>query len=266
MKKILASLVLLSGIVQAQELRTLQITNLTYPENQIMIECLDYSCEAMSVKSYKNGNEVANRFLNKTVLLKTISKRRKVVSQKWDPYTPYELSQNAVKPIKKHFKEAYYGKVVGSMALTTGAAIVDTLALPISAISVVAAHKVVRLDSTKDKKAAKRILRNLESPLDEMIIKHKYYKEIIDYLSDATSSQKVDEQDFTGIFDEFLNGSFVNCYVKTGVDGWATQVYVNDEFRGNYSNSGNNHGNVGSWQQLISHLIKLDEQNICKRM
>lgn len=184
MKKLLAGLLLVgSSLSFAQEFRSITIKNLTYPEQEMKIQCLDVSCTKATLDDL--------RFFNISTLDHTIRDRRGYRNEE----KLYSLTGQTIKNIKKNAAEAYYGKAVGNTVLAGGALVVDTV---IAAPQMVIQWLTPKRDSVKDKKAAKRIKANLFGDIDEVVLKHKYYSEIKEYLYSYNISEELQGSDVEG--------------------------------------------------------------------
>lgn len=247
MKGILMGLLAL-GTISAYGARTLEIENVTYPEQRIILSCLDESCESINTL-FIHSNEQAGLEISRSVVERTIDNRRKITGGAPEAY---KLTKKAAASTKRRYKEAYYGKAALNALGTAGASIIDTVILPGVAVGKLLSD--IKLDSAKDKKAAKILKRNLDSDLSRIALKHKYFEMVSSYIKKIRNYNSE-----YGIIERFAQGEFTNCYVKLKVSGWANQLYINGEFGGNFDVDSNK-----ETMELVKRLYTLVENGTCR--
>ena len=203
----LMALTSFSALSQESNLRKLEIQNLTYPEKSMTLECEDLACNLMKF-TLKDASDDKDYYIVKknTVESTSINRRRKGTGARFYGGTK-DLSALA----SKRYEEAYYGKAVGNSILTGLAVIGDTLVLPIDVIESLFSKNA--LDSRRDKKGAQRILGNLNSDIEKVVIKHKYYEQIESYIRDSFPFAK-SNADYE-VLKDFSLGVYENCSLKS---------------------------------------------------
>ena len=265
MKKSVIGILMLASmsVSYAQSLRSITIKNLTYPDQIMTIDCLDTACSAAVLDN--------SRIFRMETINQTIANRRGYRSS---TNKLYSLTSDSFDNISRNRKEAYYGKAVGNTVVAAGAIVVDTvIAVPQMVIRLLSS----KVDSIKDKKAAKRIKANLEGDIKEVVLREKYFREIKDYLETYNvSNEYVDEatkrelleriergeklaEDYAngeGYLYQYATNQYSNCHVEVKVAGWANQLYIDGAFRGNYNSESEN-------VEIDMKLRELDESRVC---
>lgn len=179
MKKLLIGLMAVSSLgAFAQETRSMTVTNLTYPDQQMIIECADDACSELIVnKAYT---------IEMSKIDATIRNRRGY----YDNSQVYSLTSESSANVERDIDEGYYERAVGNSLVTVGAAVVDTaILIP----QVVVNALSTKVDSRRDKKGAKRIKNNILSDIQDVVVKERWYVEMKKYLADNTELMKVDK-------------------------------------------------------------------------
>lgn len=203
---ILTALIMSSMSALANENRTLKIENVTYPKQFMTLECLDADCSVF-IQSREGIKDLSVIDLN--MLNKTIQNRRGRRSS----ITQYSLTKDTIDNINRNINEGYYGKSVGNSLVAVGAAAVDTvIAIPKGIVQLLTPKR----DSRRDKSAAKRVKANLFSDLDVMKVKHKFYKEIKDYLWNiSVEVNQSKRHKVLSAIEDFNNGQYYRCQVTS---------------------------------------------------
>lgn len=184
MRKLITGLVMasaISGFAQTENLRSITIEDITYGKS-MTISCVNAECDYLYMKTddtygyYKNP--IGNRIISRTSMMETIKNRRGYENNE----KFYTLSDDTVKNIKRNVKEGYTGSAIGNSVLLVGAGVVDTaIVLPKLIIQALTPKK----DSKNLQRGAKRINNNLESDIETVRVKHKYYMQMRGYITES---------------------------------------------------------------------------------
>lgn len=164
MKNLLIGLFVLGSFsLYAEEIKSFSIINQTHPEMSLKFECEENQCSTIKLKLLKNNEITKEAIIFKDDLESIANERLKrscKFRQQTSYYLPYHLSKEVTyySGIQEDWNEGYEVKAVGKSIVKGLAAIVDTIALPISGISYLA---VCTRDGVEHKKVAKKSLRLL---------------------------------------------------------------------------------------------------------
>jgi len=199
----LMALTSFSVVAQEASLRKFDIQNLTYPEKTMSVECEDQSCSLLKITvRHTDAFESYYSVKKSTIEDTSINKRSKGTSARF-----YGTTADAAELTSKRYDEAYYGKAIGNGIVTGLAAILDTVALPVDLIESLVSKN--SMDSGKDKRGARRILGNLNSSIKKVVIKHKYYEQISDYVDVSFPYAQTDEE--YKLLLDFNSGKYEGC-------------------------------------------------------
>lgn len=172
----------------------------------------------------------------------------------------YGGTKDMSKRASKKYDEAYYGDSVGNSILTGVIAIAETVILPVDIIESLFDRGAV--DTRQDKKGAQKILANINSDIESVVIKHKYFNQIKNYVESYPESKN--EEDYNLLL-SFKTNKFKNCTINThSKSKYRTNIIID----GKYSSKENNR--IYSYTDdrksgLVDTLISLEKNGKCIR-
>jgi hypothetical protein len=254
MKNIIPAIVILfSNIAWAN---TYTYVNKTYPEDIIKIECQDQSCDKPTI-TFIDGDHHSPKWKLDKKTIEATAKNRRVQAKKGVIELDrdfYQMTSDIARNIPERFREAYFAKALGNILLLPLAVIGDTLFLPLDLIE--EATNQYHIDTLKDKKGAKRLLGDFNADNNTIELRHKYFKQVEKYLSDLVLNELFKDRSMSFV-KPFADGAFVNCYVKVNVANMYYQLYINNQFAGNYLMKEEHF-------KLRNRLWNLINDNVCK--
>ena len=259
MKKLVTGLLVLGSFSSLAQ--DLTITNSTYPEQKIDLYCQDVDCSKILVgihRQMKSKNPgqvddiVENFEVDKSTIEGTVKNRRKFskfqLKNMWSDYGPYEMTTYTAEGAATAFKEGAYFSSAATSLILPFLATMETGMLPfetvLEALEELARNK--RVDESSEKRAARRILKNLINPeVQTTGYKHVKYLKIRDYISkiakltpDYLALVDNNNRDFVSEF----NYQAANCVLKyryqpLGDGEWevAIKLFIEDEEVEQYS-------------------------------
>lgn len=243
MKKLLIGLLALGSLSSYAKYRDILFKNLTYPENSFIASCSDESCSKYIFQIDKEKFHKFRFELKRETLEGTIKNRR--LDRGKTGHIRFKMTEKQLDLIKRKGEEAYYGKMVGASLALPFVAVANTVIAPFTAIGSIFDNS--RKDSFKDKKAAKRIKRNIHSDIPEVIVRHKYYVEMVDYILAVGNKVLTDEYlDRLNILEitNLVKGMYKNCSPYTFNGNHTLLAFRNNNDDYSYHSYHNNYANT----------------------
>jgi hypothetical protein len=179
MKKTVILLLALSSTLSFAQ--TLTIHNLNRPTESIELTCIDKVCSEIIYDEYSERVQypLVRKEFKLSIVNKTIENRRGYIANPIGGV--YETTSETSGILSQTYQERRYATAILQAVGVAGSAILDTASYPIKLVAKVLQSK--KVDSRKDKAAAKRIKLNLLTNFKKMVIKNRYYEGIRAYLN-----------------------------------------------------------------------------------